>query len=537
MSDKLYSEALSAAEMAFSNREFETALEYYQKALQEKADDIYTLSRAGCTCIALEKNSEAFTYFNRAVEIDPRNGDNYYNLGNAYFFAGEYDKCLDYYTKAEMYGCSNEVKMKMYYQKALLCGARGDVKAALVFLEKYEKLCASDLKSIDPRLFKERVKMYTLIQDFENAELNAAKLVGIQPEVFDNYVLYYSILIMQKKYGSALQIIEDAESFGASAPEEKYQLYQHKAAVLGELASLSAEQIDNPRQYMDMAMQCFETLLAMPQTAGSKVEVKLSLANLYMQKNMLAEAIALVKGILPPAEIVHHEADLTPAGELSDAPESDSFFGDGETSEQSSFFGGTDKPIKKSFFTDDDDEDAPAVKPMKTSFFSAEETVEADDAAEEPEAEKEQEAAADEELSPEVIDRARFILMSCYVADGNFAEAYPLTLILKDNANAQYQYFGKYCEAAAMKQLAGTDPQFTAEAAERKYAEVIAFFRSCMLRNAGDKMAAVLRTRMYAESGSYAKAEELTRLLSADERPALLEYIQKCRETAEHSES
>ena len=54
MSDKLYSEALSAAEMAFSNREFETALEYYQKALQEKADDIYTLSRAGCTCIALE---------------------------------------------------------------------------------------------------------------------------------------------------------------------------------------------------------------------------------------------------------------------------------------------------------------------------------------------------------------------------------------------------------------------------------------------------------------------------------------------------
>ena len=83
-----------------------------------------------------------------------------------------------------------------------------------------------------------------------------------------------------------------------------------------------------------------------------------------------------------------------------------------------------------------------------------------------------------------------------------------------------------------MMQLAKQGKDFTKEDAERKYNEEIAFFRSEMLKaNEDSAYALIFRTRMYAELGKYAKAEELAELMSEEDKASLYDYIKECRES------
>ena len=76
-------ELLTNAEIAFANKQYDSALQWYQKVLEAPPDDVYVLSRAGALCVPLGKFREAMLYFGRAKELDPDNGDNAFNYGNA----------------------------------------------------------------------------------------------------------------------------------------------------------------------------------------------------------------------------------------------------------------------------------------------------------------------------------------------------------------------------------------------------------------------------------------------------------------------
>ena len=67
------------------------------------------------------------------------------------------------------------------------------------------------------------------------------------------------------------------------------------------------------------------------------------------------------------------------------------------------------------------------------------------------------------------------------------------------------------------------------EISKKKYETAIAYFRSCMMKNPKDSYAAVLRARLYAEQGSFYKAEEIIKVLGKEEREALTAYINSCR--------
>ena len=51
MDNITFKECVSNEDAAFSNSQYEAALEWYQKALQESADDLHCLSRAGAICV------------------------------------------------------------------------------------------------------------------------------------------------------------------------------------------------------------------------------------------------------------------------------------------------------------------------------------------------------------------------------------------------------------------------------------------------------------------------------------------------------
>lgn len=533
-----YEELLTNAESAFVNKQYQVSLEYYLNALEVKPDDVYLLSRAGSLCVVLGRYEDAFRHFIRAAEVDPDNGDNYYNLGNVYYFIKDYAKCLDMYTKAEMIGCSSEVLNKLYFQKAMLCGARGDAKAALMYLKKYERAYANDIKAMDPHVLSEKVKLQMALQEFEEAELSAAKLLNVQPTRFQNYILYFNLLMVLKKYDKAEQVLLDTQEYAEMSDKDKYVLGIQKAAFYTELIDVFANDEAVKSRCEKFASDIYAEMLSSDNPDMSKNEVKLNLANLYMKAKRYDDAIAILKVFLPTEDIIHCDADLSPVQEIPEytAADEDSDGSEYAETDESDY---ADYSEKASDYVDYSDE---------TSDYSDYETSEYGDYSEEESADNEEDMSEEsfddedtnevesveevevkENVSDEFLERVRYILMSCYVSKEDYLNALNMTRYLKDSQNTYYQYLSRYCEAYAMRSLAGSSELYTKEIGEQKYAETIAYYRSRMMKDPKDKYAIVLRARMYAEQGTYVKAEEMAKLLGADERNALIQYIEQCR--------
>ena len=541
-------EVLAYAETAFINKQYVEALKLYVLVLKQIPDDLLALSRAGSICVVLGRYKDAFHYFSHAVEVDPQNGDNYYNLGNAYYFHKEYDKCLEMYTQAERIGCSSEVTKKLYFQKAILCESRGDLQAALLYLNKYEKAYSGDVKAMDPRILSEKAKLHIALNDFEAAEFCAAKLVMIQPTVFSNYLIYFSMLMQQKKYIEAERVLNEAEECAVTSMEDKYTLGIAKASFYTELAETFSDDEDESANYLSRAAEIYEEMLSNPDFAGSKNEVKINIANLHMKAERYDEAIAILEEFLPKKEILHCAADLsdvpeTPeyvaADEESDEPEfaetkEDDFDGYGENGFDDEYYGDETPDYFENEIGDDgyygeefaDDTEAVSEESVDDEDDVTEESIDNEDS---DEAESVDEISVKEDVSDDFIERVRYILMSCYVSKEDYLNALEMTGYLKDSQNTYYQYFSRYCEAYSVRSLSGHSELYTKEMGEQKYAETIAFYRSKMMKDPKDKYAIVLRARMYAEQGTYVKAEEMAKLLSTAERNALIQYIEKCR--------
>ncbi len=556
MDEYNYEEILASAEAAFGNKQYQVSLEYYQKALEKKPDDLYVLSRAGSICVVLGQYNYAFKYFLHAAELDPNNGDNYYNLGNAYYFIKDYAKCLDMYTKAEMIGCSPDVLSKLYFQKAMLCGARGDAKSALMYLKKYERAHADDVKSIDPRVLTEKVNLQMALHEYEEAELTAAKLLNIQPTRFENYILYFNLLMALKKYDKAEQVLIDAQDYAELSDKDKYVLGIQKAAFYTELISVFANDEETKARCEKFATEIYNEMLSSDNPDINKNEVKINLANLYMKAKRYDNAIVVLKEFLPAEEIVHCDADLSPVQDIPEYTEEDDNLGEHEygtevapdyadykdektdyadySDEIPDYANYYEEPTDYTYYDEKADSDvySDSVEPELTDY----EEDKADELNNEEENNGESEIIADvvkESVPDDVLERVRYILMSCYVSKEDYLNALSMAKYLKDSQNIYYQYFSRYCEAYAIRCLAGNSDLYTKESGEQKYAETIAFYRSRMMKNPKDKYAIILRSRMYAEQGSYVKAEEMTKLLGSEERNSLNEYIEQCRSSNE----
>ncbi len=532
MNEYNYEEMLASAEAAFANKQYQASLDYYRKALEEQPDNVYVLSRAGSLCIVLGLYDEAIKHFIHAAEVDPNNGDNYYNLGNAYFFMKEYAGCLDMYTKAENMGCSEEVLNKIFFQKAMLCSARGDMKSALVYLKKYEAAVADNIKSIDPRVLTEKLKIQTVLNQYEEAELTAAKLLNIQPTKFQNYVLYFNLLMLLKKYDKAESIMFEAQECADMNDKEKYALAIQKAAFYTEMIDVFSDNEEAVERSEKLALMIFDELLSSDNPEINKNEVAINRANFFMKAKKYDEAIELLKKYLPATDIIHCDADLTPIPEesdiTSDTDDTDTS-GQYETEDNGGYYG--DDETSGGYYDYDGGESSDGYYDdggESHDNYADEDEVSAQEKNEEEPAEEDV-VEEKTDVSEEFIERVRYILMSCYISKEDYLNALNMSEYLKESQNMYYQYFSRYCEAYAYRNLAGSDPYYTKELGERKYAEAIAFYRSKMMSNPKDRYAIVLRTRMYAEQGSYAKAEEMTNLLTAEESSSLKEYIEKCR--------
>lgn len=504
------SESLLNADTAFSNRRFEDALEWYRKALTEDSDNIYALSRAGAICVSMGQFDSALEYFRRAKALDPQNGDNHFNYANACFFKKDLTGGFASYVEAEKRGCSEDVTPRLFYQMALLCSLRQDTKSALIYFKKCEDSDTTGNLSLSPDLISEKLKLFMQIKDYSGAEKAAAQLVAIQPTLFRNYMVYYSILLAHKKFPEAEKLLQDAARYAELSSDDKLSLVIQNAALL--IARGNNGEI---KCFADAVNLLQEHENSDELTADQKYLLETTLAEAYTKAEMYDDAINYLLPILSSeSERIKINVTMKEDRELSEDDIEIMIYDDMDRVQEAIDQGEIDPDL--GFFTHTEyDEDGYERHVYNESVFSSLISNES----EPNEDSGEQSSVKKSDIPLEIKEKMYFTLLSAYLGKDDFAHAKEIASILKNSNNKYYTYYGIYVSALSERKLNG-DP----DEVDRKYAEAIAYFRSRTFENHGDSLALVFRARLYAEQGKREKAEEIANLLSDDDRQAILDY-------------
>lgn len=292
---ELLKEYLSNAEIAFTNSQYETALEWCGKAMEQEPGNSDAYTGAGKACLVLERLPESEQYLQKAVELDVSNAEKYFDLGNIKFGLEKYTEALANYAKAEQLDCRDEVKQKLYYQIGMISHMNGDIKSALLNFEKAENMGAvnADTKEI---LLK-RLQIYVESQDYASAENYAIQLKMLAPGEFRSYQIYFQILVAMGKYDKAEQILAEAESY---ADIESEML--NKADVCFDKAIIYAVKADkdpqNAKTYYESALKIFDDFLATPDLPQETLaNISFSKAEIFLKLEMFEDALLCVDSI------------------------------------------------------------------------------------------------------------------------------------------------------------------------------------------------------------------------------------------------
>ena len=517
MEDK---ELLLNAEIAFSNKRFSEALEWYRKVLVETPNDVYVLSRAGAICVSLNLFEDALHFFEKAKDLDSENGDNYFNYANACFFKDDYSTAFSMYVEAEQKGCSDDVTPRLYYQMAMLCSMREDVKSSLAYFKKSEEADKGGMIALNPDLISEKIKLFMLIQDYDNAEKSAAQLVAIQPIVFSNYMVYYSILMAHQKFNIAEKVLQDAEQYAEMTDDDRFALVLQKAALLMAIGE------ENGAEYYESIIDLLEGYYnSSDLSSDQRYEISIALAEVYLKAELYDKAISCLSQTLLPKESLKYlnVNDASESYELSLEEIDMMIEADMELIREKIDSGELDSELGM-YAEIEYDEEGNERHTYPSSVFESISSASVGNAS--GETSNGESTSTIEEPSSDIKEKIYFTLLTAFLGKEDFAGALEFANILKHSENRYYTYYGIYTSTLIELKINGRSSDV-----ERKYAETIAFFRNKTFENPNDVLASVFRARLYAEQGKFEKAKEIATLLSEDDRNSILNYIEQCQKS------
>lgn len=204
------------------NRDFKSAQEPLERALEKSPENLGTLNSLGTCYMALGKSEEAILTYKRALEINPKSVMAYFNIGSAYQIQQNHEMACEYLQKAidleEDEGfitalAMSEVKLgryesalKHYKQLALMCPGKENFKYNIVTC--YEALgefqtairMLEEMVYVNPKFILPAQKLASLY--IKTNQLNKAKKIyddillknKVSAEILHQYAILSSSL-------------------------------------------------------------------------------------------------------------------------------------------------------------------------------------------------------------------------------------------------------------------------------------------------------------------------------------------------------
>ena len=515
-----FAEVMASGEAAFSGGDYELALEYFRKAITINPDDVHALSRAGAVATALNRPAEALEIFQKAYDISEC-GDNAFNLGNAYFFSGDFNRASSYYAKAELLGCSKKTRAQLYYQLSVMCVLRGDVANALTNFGKFEDFDETRIAASAPKMILEKLKLYLMAKDLDRAREYAVRLIGAEPQSPRGYMIYFNLLMTLEEYNEAERVLNEAFQYAVMDENQRLAADLERVTLLLRRASAEPEKAKESLSAAETLTR--DRLAEADEGSRSDKQLRLTLAEVLVKEAQYEEAAAILAGLLEDQKVNLPEVKVqtdpqVPEIQLSDEELETALQADMEQMGQRIASGEIPDDIVNSaevVYGPDGQEE----RQFPAGAFG---TYEIPPLAENTGKQNPEQSAL---MREDFYERARYLYVSSLLSIDRYEPALAHTAMLAASKTVMYQFFGHYAEAYVRRQL-GQD------ADGRLYADALAFFRKQMLARNNAAYAALFRSRLYAESGKYATAEEMVKLLPADQQKSADAYIASCRSKA-----
>lgn len=239
---------------------FDKALEYYLKSIEYDYICSSTYERIAYIYVAKKDNFlKYFEYINKAIELDPKNGQLYGAKAETYMEMNNFKSALKNYLKALELGYG--VDDTYYNFQISFCYSKlGDIDKAIeyanrvIFLDKtsgvgyYRKgfayfwvqdfkrakeafLQAEEKKYDRADMYARMSVIYNVESDFEKAIYYAQKAIKTDKTEYDGYVAMTDIYAHQRKYKDALKWIKKAYRVTKGNLEEDFQYAQYSAIL------------------------------------------------------------------------------------------------------------------------------------------------------------------------------------------------------------------------------------------------------------------------------------------------------------------
>ena len=402
------------------------------------------------------------------------------------------------FAKAEELGCAPENLVQLYSALGIVCFNIGRFDDALINLEKAEQIIGVDLD-----ILQRKAIIYGIKDDVRSGLLTANQIKLIAPSEYIGYQIAFKLLIQAKRLEAARKELEKARKYTAAS-----MVFYSDCMTL----ELEEYQTDQDEEHFKSALTYIvEALNTAKPTVVDVIESYINAAEIHLQLNDSAQTINCLNAAQNPVgaynngfEVIVQKFDPI---ELSEYDVEDMIEGDrlriaenyGEYGlEELVASAEPDEEGNREYFTEIENElqDTGSAYKLDESLTF--------------------------EHTKDNIDQINRLFIGAYTLEKDFNRVIEYARKLQTSENISNEYIGRYSEVNAMKELGLPET-------ERRYEELIKFFRNAMIKDPTDIIAVTFRIQCYIDISKYDEAEQLCTLLTKEMREPLLDKIKEMK--------
>ena len=492
------SQLLADSRLAFMNQQNETALKLAKEGAKLDPKNPDTYKCAGNAYMSLERYDDAIKSYSRAVDCDPNNGNRYYDLGYALATTEKLADAMKNFAKAEELGCIPENIVQLYNILGIICFDIGRYDDAIVNLSKAEQIVGVDIE-----ILHRKAVIYGIKDDIKNGILTANQIKMIAPSEYLGYQIAFKLLIQANRITAAEKELERAGKYTAPSMDYYFDCMAYE---------LEKYRTSGDKEHFKSALAIIEKALkVLKPTATNLIESYINAAEIYLQLEKPDEAIDCLNAALNPIGAYNNGFEII-AGEFAPVELTDYALEDMIEEDKAK--------IAEEYGDYGLDEVVESVEPDEDGnrdYFT-----EIDEQPQETESSYKLDESEAFEYTPENIVQINRLHIGAYTLKKDYEKVIEYARKLQASESVQNVYLGKYSEVNAIRELGLPE-------ADKKYEEIIKFFRNAMIKDPTDLVAVTFRIQCYIDIGNYDEAEQMCGLLASEIKEPLLEKIEEAK--------